>query len=107
MKINSKFTILFLCFFLPQSGFARITTNANDPEVRSKCADGTYSTSIGKGTCSHHGGVVYDDLQTKRKTTKQPKRKQPKNNPNTVRCTDGNSSRAGRGACSKHGGIAR
>ena len=78
IKINSRFAMLFLCFFFSQSGFARITTNANDPEVKSKCADGTYSTSTGRGTCSHHGGVVYDDLPTRRKSNKKPKTEQPK-----------------------------
>ena len=104
LKISSRFAMLFLCFFFSQSGFARITTNANDPEVKSKCADGTYSTSTGRGTCSHHGGVVYDDLPTRRKSNKKPKTEQPKN---TIKCKDGTSTKAGKGACSRHGGIAR
>lgn len=111
MKITTNITLLFLCFYLPQFGFARITTNANDPDVKSKCADGTYSTSVGRGTCSHHGGVVYDDASAKRKSNKipkikQPNTEQPKNFPNRVRCIDGTSSKAGRGACSRHGGVA-
>ncbi|MCO6525511.1 DUF3761 domain-containing protein [Snodgrassella sp.] len=102
MKNSSKITMLFLCFCVPQFGFARITTDPNDPEVRSKCADGTYSTSVGRGTCSHHGGVVYDDLPRRKN-----KNEQPRNYPNSVRCTDGTSSKAGKGACSRHGGVAR
>ena len=90
--------------FFSQSGFIRITANANDPEVKSKCADGTYSTSTGRGTCSHHGGVVYDDLPTRRKSNKKPKTEQPKN---TIKCNDGTSTKAGKGACSRHGGVAR
>lgn len=26
---------------------------------RTRCADGTYSSSTGRGTCSHHGGIAY------------------------------------------------
>lgn len=38
--------------------FAYITTDASDPNIRSLCKDGTYSTTTGRGTCSGHGGVA-------------------------------------------------
>lgn len=38
--------------------FAYVTTDGSDPNVRSVCRDGTYSTSVGRGTCSGHGGVA-------------------------------------------------
>lgn len=38
--------------------FAYITTNSSDPNIRSVCKDGTYSTSSGRGACSGHGGVA-------------------------------------------------
>ncbi|HEY5061023.1 MAG TPA: hypothetical protein VII52_05775 [Gemmatimonadaceae bacterium] len=54
------------------------------------CADGTTSTSTGKGTCSGHGGV--DAKATSSVHTR-------------VTCTDGTMSAGGRGACSSHGGV--
>jgi len=32
--------------------------DCNSPSARSQCADGTCSTSTGRGTCSKHGGVA-------------------------------------------------
>ncbi|MDR0219007.1 MAG: DUF3761 domain-containing protein [Enterobacteriaceae bacterium] len=50
---------IFLLLFMIYSGsvFAYITTDPNDPNIQAVCRDGTYSTSRGSGTCSHHGGV--------------------------------------------------
>ena len=38
--------------------FAEITQYRNY-NSRAVCRDGSYSTSTGRGTCSHHGGVSY------------------------------------------------
>lgn len=39
------------------SATAYVTKNPYDPNVRSTCRDGTYSSSSGSGACSNHGGV--------------------------------------------------
>ncbi|PIT37713.1 hypothetical protein BHC43_07575 [Snodgrassella alvi] len=49
-----------------------------------------------------NGEVVYDDLPRRRN-----KNMQPRNYPNSARCSDGTSSKAGKGVCSRHGGVAK
>lgn len=51
--------IITLCALLFSMSFAfgYITTDSSDPNIKAVCKDGTYSTSTGSGTCSHHGGV--------------------------------------------------
>ena len=61
------------------------------------CGDGTTTASIGRGTCSAHGGI--DKAATAK--AKQAAKAATK----TVTCTDGTRSTAGRGACSHHGGV--
>ncbi|WGE90122.1 hypothetical protein [Actinobacillus arthritidis] len=39
------------------STMAYTTRNPYDPNIKSTCRDGSYSSSSGTGTCSGHGGV--------------------------------------------------
>ena len=67
---------------------------------RTTCADGSYSSSTGSGTCSWHGGIAGDDLSNSGGDWN--------NNFPVTLCNDGTySSSTGSGTCSWHGGIAR
>nr|WP_247716302.1 DUF3761 domain-containing protein [Morganella morganii] len=48
---------MLVCFTFSVSAFGYITHDPNDPNIKAVCRDGSYSTSKGRGTCSHHGGV--------------------------------------------------
>ncbi|MDX7988961.1 hypothetical protein FE392_16845 [Xenorhabdus sp. 12] len=54
-----KIILLVLFIFFSGSGFAYITTDSSDPNVKTVCMDGEYSTSTGSGACSYHGGIDY------------------------------------------------
>ncbi|WP_082970669.1 DUF3761 domain-containing protein [Morganella psychrotolerans] len=43
--------------FFSFNSLAYITNDPDDPNIKAVCRDGSYSTSTGRGTCSHHGGV--------------------------------------------------
>jgi Protein of unknown function (DUF3761) len=68
---------------------------ARGQAMQAVCKDGTKSVTIGRGTCSGHGGV--DDAATKAMVASGK----------MVVCTDGTMSAGGRGACSGHGGIGK
>lgn len=55
-------------FFKPNEEIISCTS----PQARSQCADGTCSTSTGRGTCSHHGGVVGSVEHTSSSTSAEP-----------------------------------
>ena len=68
------------------------------PTPRTTCADGSYSSSTGSGTCSWHGGIAGGGLSGSGNWSD--------NFPVTL-CNDGTySSSTGSGTCSWHGGIA-
>lgn len=54
-----KMFYLLILLIFSFSSFAYITNDSNDKKVKAICNDGSYSTSSGQGTCSHHGGVKY------------------------------------------------
>ncbi|EJG2202978.1 TPA: DUF3761 domain-containing protein [Morganella morganii] len=56
-KYQVKKIVLLVCFTFSVSAFGYITHDPNDPNIKAVCRDGSYSTSKGRGTCSHHGGV--------------------------------------------------
>ena len=69
------------------------------PSPRTTCADGTYSSSTGSGTCSWHGGIAGGDTSGSGSDWLD-------NYPVTL-CNDGTySSSTGPGTCSWHGGVA-
>jgi hypothetical protein len=85
------------------------------PSLVVRCADGTISAKIGRGACSHHGGVVTEpdtaghevpapDTRPDRPWwgSEEPKAGQP-----LARCVDGtlSYSKHHRGTCSNHGGV--
>ena len=74
------------------------------------CGDGTTTSSVGRGTCSGHGGV---NAKATKKAVKRAEKTEEKAESRSagevnrvVTCTDGTTSGAGRGACSHHGGVA-
>ena len=60
--------VLFIAFFLVGTTFAVIPA-ANAGEF---CADGTWSNSSGKGTCSWHGGILGNTTKKKTNTYHDP-----------------------------------
>ncbi|HCM62961.1 MAG TPA: hypothetical protein DIT05_10530 [Morganella sp. (in: Bacteria)] len=52
-----KKILFFICLVFSFNSFAYITNDPDDPNIKAVCRDGSYSTSTGRGTCSHHGGV--------------------------------------------------
>jgi hypothetical protein len=68
------------------------------------CKDGT-TAKVGRGACSHHGGVA-KGAEAAPSTASAPPASAPAA-AESVTCKDGTSAKAGRGACSHHGGIAK
>lgn len=48
---------LFVLMTVSTSVNAYVTSNPYDSNIREKCKDGTYTTSVGSGRCSGHGGA--------------------------------------------------
>ncbi len=53
-----KFILFTLLTLFSTNAFAEITSYKNY-NSKSVCNDGAYSSSSGRGSCSHHGGVAY------------------------------------------------
>ncbi|WP_246782551.1 endonuclease [Wohlfahrtiimonas chitiniclastica] len=56
--MKKLFAYMLMVFGLISSANAYVTSDASDLNVKSRCRDGMYSTSVGRGTCSGHGGVA-------------------------------------------------
>lgn len=52
-----KKILAFVLIFTALSASAYVTRNPYDSNIKSRCSDGSYSTSSGSGTCSWHGGM--------------------------------------------------
>lgn len=48
--------LLLISLFVSSYSYAQITRTPTS-ETKGTCADGTYTTSSGSGTCSGHGGL--------------------------------------------------
>jgi hypothetical protein len=70
-------------FFVPDQEIV----SCSNPSARSRCADGTCSTSTGPGTCSHHGGVVGSVNNTDSTTPEEPIASNPPVEPPSVHDT--------------------
>jgi hypothetical protein len=109
--------------------FAALPAAADDTPAAPLCKDGTTSTVIGKGACSHHGGVkkgVAPAAAATAAATAAAAPAAPAAAPAmkpaepaaaataapvagaTAKCKDGtvSKSKTHSGACSKHGGVA-
>lgn len=64
--------LLSLLVLIFSISYAYVTTDGSDPNIRSVCRDGTYSTSVGRGTCSGHGGVAGSVSPTQKINTIAP-----------------------------------
>lgn len=112
--------------------FMALPASADDTPVAPTCKDGTTSTVIGKGACSHHGGVKKAAAATAGAApaaapaaaaaapaaaasaaaapaakTAAPAAMGPAPAGATAKCKDGSysKSKSHSGACSKHGGV--
>ena len=65
---NNLKRVLFVVLFLMTTSFLGITS-ASAGEF---CADGTWSNSSGKGTCSWHGGILGNTTTKKPSTYSDP-----------------------------------
>jgi hypothetical protein len=70
--------------------------SARAQAVATVCKDHSTTASVGRGTCSGHGGVDAKATSAAKQAAKAAAQ---------VTCTDGTRSNPGRGACSHHGGI--
>ncbi len=92
-RIPLATVVLAVCLFLGSITVANATT------TRTICADGSYSSSSGSGTCSWHGGIAGG-------ASSGGSGNWDLNLPVTL-CNDGTySGSTGSGTCSWHGGIA-
>ena len=93
MTLRAGFYAVFIALLLGATSSAMAA-----PAARTICADGSYSSSTGSGTCSWHGGIAGGDLSGGGDWSD--------NYPVTL-CNDGTySSSTGSGTCSWHGGVA-
>ncbi len=56
-KISDEKKLFFIYLVFSFNSLAYITNDSDDPNIKVVRRDGSYSTSTGRGTCSHHGGV--------------------------------------------------
>jgi hypothetical protein len=91
MKTNILFAIAAFALTSPAMARAQAST---------VCNDGTTTASVGRGTCSGHGGIDRKATAAASKAARSAAKAATQ-----VTCSDGTTSNGGRGACSHHGGI--
>lgn len=98
---------VFVAHANPRGG-ANSRTKRNTQTTLVRCIDGKLAPSIGRGTCSEHGGVLGPG-----KIPLGPKASPPRHDTTTTarisgaRCADGTTAKTtGRRACARHGGLA-
>jgi hypothetical protein len=125
-----KKTFAIGCAAAALLAFAALPAGADDTAAAPLCKDGTTSTAVGKGACSHHGGVKKTAAPAAAAAAPpaaaapaaapaaKPAATAPAAAPAapaaapvagaTAKCKDGtlSKSKTHSGACSKHGGVA-